>query len=220
MAIQVRDTKAGNSISAWVILNKKGEHVATVNAHYSNGGTVTVDVWNLGDKAVRESYAAAMATLEPKVRTVAIAKAERDALAKFDWRRMDEASNWAAFDLFGYQQGRAGGYGYDKFTAALAGLWIDGHRMANHSGCSLETERLLAQYKRACAKFEVRQPTEGQGVSISYAFPQDFQKTWDEKARKLGAHFANFNGGRYQSLYLKAGLERLEMLGYRVIQAI
>lgn len=56
MANQVRETSAGKSISAWVILNKKGVHVATVNAHYSNGGRVSVDVWNMGTEAVRRSF--------------------------------------------------------------------------------------------------------------------------------------------------------------------
>lgn len=36
MATQVRETAAGKSVSAYVVLNKKGEHVATVNLHYSS----------------------------------------------------------------------------------------------------------------------------------------------------------------------------------------
>ena len=32
------------------------------------------------------------------------------------------------------QTGKASGYGYDKFTAALAGLVIDGHTMSDHCG--------------------------------------------------------------------------------------
>lgn len=34
MANQVRETKAGAAISAYVVLNKKGEHVATVYAFF------------------------------------------------------------------------------------------------------------------------------------------------------------------------------------------
>ncbi len=82
MAKQVRSTNAGHSISAWVILNSKGEHVATVNAHYSNGGRVSVDVWNIGNKATRRSYESAMLRLAPEARAAAMAKAERDALKK------------------------------------------------------------------------------------------------------------------------------------------
>lgn len=40
----VCDTKAGKSISAYIVLNKKGEHVATVKAHFSDGGTCLVNV--------------------------------------------------------------------------------------------------------------------------------------------------------------------------------
>ena len=32
------------------------------------------------------------------------------------------------------QQGSASGYGYDKFTAALSGLTIDGHTLGDHCG--------------------------------------------------------------------------------------
>ncbi len=32
------------------------------------------------------------------------------------------------------QAGSAGGYGYDKLTAALAGMTIDGYTMADHCG--------------------------------------------------------------------------------------
>lgn len=42
----VRDTAAAKSLAAYVILNKKGEEVATVQAHYSNGGTCLVNVWD------------------------------------------------------------------------------------------------------------------------------------------------------------------------------
>lgn len=42
---QVRETKAGKSISAWVVLDKKNKVVANVQAHYSDSGAVTVDVW-------------------------------------------------------------------------------------------------------------------------------------------------------------------------------
>lgn len=45
----VRETAAGKSISAYVVLNKKGVEVATVQAHFSNGGRCLVNVWD--DKA-------------------------------------------------------------------------------------------------------------------------------------------------------------------------
>lgn len=84
---QVRETKSGGEISAWIILNKKKEHVATVQAFY--GQTVLVDVWHMKSDTP-------------------------------------------------LQQGKASGYGYDKFTAALSGLVIDGHEMTDHCGGRLE----------------------------------------------------------------------------------
>ena len=48
MTKYVRDTKAGKALSVKVILNKRGKHVATVQAHYSdnpNGSVCTVNVW-------------------------------------------------------------------------------------------------------------------------------------------------------------------------------
>lgn len=217
MATQVRETAAGKSISAYAVLNKKGEHVATVNAHFANSGRVTVDVWNLGGAADRCLAAAAKCGA---VTPAQLDNAEAASRAKRDWCQPEEHARFAAYDLFGMQQGSAGGYGYDKFTAALSRLWIDGHQLADNSGRGPATERLLAQYKRACAKHQVRTPTEGQGVAVAYAFPEGFDKAWREKAAKMGAHFANYQGGRWTSLYLEAGLKRLETLGYRVIQAI
>lgn len=42
---QVRETKPGKSLSAWVIL-KDGKRVATVQAAYLDSGSVWVDVWD------------------------------------------------------------------------------------------------------------------------------------------------------------------------------
>lgn len=49
---QVQDTKAGKSISAWIILDKKGHLIGRVHAHYSDGGTCTVDVWEYNEKGL------------------------------------------------------------------------------------------------------------------------------------------------------------------------
>lgn len=218
MAVQVRETKAGKSISAYVVLNKKGEHVATVNMHFSDGGRVTADVWNIGDKAVQACRIAAIkcGALKPET----FVKAVEASKVKRDWGNRQDHESHATYDLFGMQQGAAGGYGYDKATAALSGIWIDGHQLADHSRMSPATERLMSQYKRECEGFKVTTPIEGQGVSVSYALPAGFHKEWNLKAAKIGAYFTNFNGGRYTSIYLDSGLARLEKLGYRVIQAI
>lgn len=217
MATQVRDTKAGQSVSAYIILNSKGEHVATVNAHFANSGRVSVDVWNIGDKSAERCYNAAMATLKPEARAAAIAKAERDALAKYDWRRADDRTNWAAHDLFGLQQSHAGGYGYDKRTAALAGLWIDGQQLADHCGTVANAEKARAALFAQYCKFHDYSGERARAVEKGWD-----RAHWDKRAQKIGARFANWSTekNRYTSLHFQPGLERLETLGYRVICAI
>jgi hypothetical protein len=103
------------------------------------------------------------------------------------------------------QSGRAGGYGYDKTTAALAGLVVDGHTLADHCGRVPEAEkarvRLLAAYTRRRASHDA-----------AY---------WIEAARKIGASFANWQDGQgYTSLHFTAGLPRLAELGYTIIEGI
>lgn len=205
MANQVRDTAAGKSISADIVLNKRGEHVATVQAHFSNGGAVTVDVWNQGDAACCRSLATARKT------GAVTDKAFENALRNVPGYYSDEKSRdeYAAYTLFGLQQGRAGGYGYDKFASALAGLIIDGHTMADHCGTVPEAEKARARLFNAYCKAAANTGIES-------------QKAWDAKAYKIGARFANWDSenNRYSSLHFTAGMDRLTTMGYRVISAI
>lgn len=208
MAKQVRDTAAGQSISAYVVLNKKGEHVATVNTHFSNGGTVTADVWNHG-KSAQRCLGAALAcghlSADDYAKAVAASRDSRD------WCRNGEYEDFVADDLFGLQQGRAGGYGYDKTAAALAGLWIDGEQLADHCGVVTNVEKAKDAIQKAYNK-------ECDGEWVNRSTP----KSWADKAAKIGAHFANWetDSARFLSLHFVAGLLRLEVLGYTVIQAI
>lgn len=144
---QVRETAAGKSISAWVIINKKNVHIATVQAHFGNS-EARVDVWGIGTML---------------------------------------------------HQGKAGGYGYDKMTAAMAGAVIDGIKLYDHCGGHNDKaiEKALAQYNK--------------------------DKTLQNKIEKrLGARFTNWSSEKqaYTSLYYCSGLDRLSALGYRIIQAI
>lgn len=213
MATQVRETSAGKSISAWVILNKKGVHVATVNAHYSNGGRVSVDVWNIGTAAVGNSFAIARANGR-------ISDADLDKLISKapDYYTTDDSRlDWAAYQAMGLQQSTAGGYGYYKFAAALSGLVIDGHTMADHCGQVPEAEKARAALMRQYCKFHDYSGERARAAEKGWD-----QGHWNKRAARIGASFANYSTkkGRYISLHFHGGLKRLSELGYQVIQAI
>lgn len=212
MTKQVRETTAGAVISAWVILNKKGQHVATVNAHYSNGGRVTVDVWNIGE-AVQRSFSTARIT-----GAISDAKAAQTAAKAPDYYT-DDASrlDWAAYDAMRMQQSSAGGYGYDKFAAALSGLVIDGHTIADHCGQVPEAEKARAALMRQYCKFHDYSGERTRALENGWD-----QAYWNKRAARIGASFANYNTEkeRFTSLHFTSGLDRLRELGYQVIQAI
>ena len=213
MTKQVRETTAGASISAWVILNKKGQHVATVNAHYSNGGRVSVDVWNMGTEAVRRSFDTARAN--GRIGDADLAK--RIGKAPDYYKTEESRLDWAAYDAMGMQQSAAGGYGYDKLTAALSGLIIDGHTMADHCGQVPDAEKARAALMRQYCKFHDYSGERARAAEKGWD-----RKHWDKKAARIGASFANYTSEkeRFTSLHFTSGLDRLRELGYQVIQAI
>jgi hypothetical protein len=193
----VHDTKAGKSISAYVVLNKKGEHVATIKAHFSDGGTCLVNVHDFNGE---------------------------------------------------FQHATAGGYGYDKFAAALSGMTIDGHKMTNHAssegapkppkgrktfprdyrpkkGYSLANYTSISKatgytiyrdewIKRAYAELGIAD--ESNDVK---------NERWDEvseKARELENAWRESDDCEtgYSSCFRESGLKYLQAIGYKVIQAI
>lgn len=104
---------------------------------------------------------------------------------------------------------KAGGYGYDKKAAALSDFTIAGHRLADHCG-----------YVEAPAMKRAAQLLKQQLVG---RVERDYRKL----AEKIGFRFTNWHtdsthpkGGYYLSVYPEPGLSRLEMLGYRVVQAL
>lgn len=117
-------------------------------------------------------------------------------------------------------QKKAGGYGYDKACAALAGAVIEGFQMANHCGHGEPAHekakvRLMAAYKKRA----------NSGVPIS---PEE-SRVWEAKAKKIGARFANYSPRKaadgsefyaYISLHTQSGLDRLRDIGFRVIQVL
>lgn len=107
MSNYVRETKAAKSISAKLIF-KGSRLVATVQISYSAGGVCLVNIWQEAEAAKRSAAARAKAGKPFKA---------------------EEYRNPGAF-----QWGRAGGYGYDKATAALARMIVDGHELTDHCG--------------------------------------------------------------------------------------
>lgn len=202
MAKFARDTNAGKSISAYIVLDKKGRHVATVNAYFPDSGGCTVDVWNHIDGADKCLAAALKCGAVSKTAFAkTIAESEK---ARASWGAQDHYS-LAAHDTFGVQQSRG-----NDLAGALAGLFIDGVRLADHSGKSEQTDKLLKAYQRAAT-------TVGRAENN-----REFQKPWDAKAARIGAYFANYSStyAAYSSLFHFAGLDRLSHDGYQVIQAI
>lgn len=181
--IYVRETAAGKSIKAFVILDRKGAEVATVNCHFSDGGVCLVNVWQSTAPALKSQAAFAKANPQAKP------SKDRD---------------------FYFQHAKASGYGYDKETSALSGLYIDGHLLTDH-----------------CSRLGAPKPPKGRKT-----FPRD------TKAPK-GYSFANYADGAktfhdgtrfhpdmpetesgYADCYRDSGLKFLTAIGYRVHQAI
>lgn len=213
---QVRETAAGRSISAYVVINPKGDHVATVQAHFANSGGVLVNVWTHGDKAAARVVKGLGLELDESGR---IAKGKH----KGAWPY--EAAN---------QSGHAGGYGYDKFTAALSYLNIDGHMMSDHCGQRAKPPRGLsyfpADYKPAkgysLANYGKYDATTGKRLD-SFVWRNQAEKELGEgapweavKAREKEIEAAAVWVAGYDSCYRVEGLNYLSAIGYHVIQAI
>jgi hypothetical protein len=220
MSKYVRETAAGKSISAYVIL-KGSRKVATVQASFSNGGRVLVNVWQDGEAAERS------------------AKAREKAGNPF---KPEKYGSPAAF-----QHDSAGGYGYDKFTSALAGMVIDGHEMADHSsrlnapkppkGCTLFPRDYKAPKGYDLANFtEISKATghriyrdawmvracEALGFAPDKALSTEDHDAVYWKANEMETAWRASDDcvTGYSDCYRKDGLNYLKAIGYTVIQAI
>lgn len=105
-------------------------------------------------------------------------------------------------------QKKVTGYGYDKAAAALAGAVIDSVGIADHCGKSDPSTESLKSWIWDSYNHAVNSGLPP--VSII------------EKARENGFNFANWSSdeNRYRSLHVTSGLDRLERIGYTVIQGI
>jgi len=186
MSKYVSDTKAGKSISAWVILKGKRQ-VATVRAHFSDSGSVLVNVFQDAQGAERSEAAAARDGVKLK------------------------PNEWGEKSL-GFQHATAGGYGYDKLTAALSGLYIDGHVMTDHCSRKGAPKRPPNGLQRW--PYESKPPR-------GYEFANYQQRfiTFGFSSEKHEREDFTGNDG-YESCYRLPGLKYLEAKGYTVIQAI
>lgn len=165
MTKYVRETAAAKSIRALVILNPKGVHVATVQAHFGQS-RVLVNVWH-------------------------------------EYQKGKETPDM--------QHGQAGGYGYDKFTAALSGLTIDRHPMTDH--CS----RLKApKYPKGRNSYPSNFKVPKGYTLANYA---SGSKVYPDTGARVYSKLAPDESG-YTDCYRKEGLKYLESIGYRVITAI
>lgn len=167
----MKQIREASDTAAKIVLNKRGEHVATIQWRYGSGGGVQCDVWS---------------------------------------RKTGET--WLSLN----HQKKAGGYGYDKAAAALAGAFIEGYKMADHCGYVEESgekkrEALLKAYKRRVKAGEMS---------------REDHAAFEKKAARIGCRFANWNTPAvglphsWGSLHNENGLGRLEMLGFRVITAL
>lgn len=165
----MKQIREASDCTARIVLNKKGEHVATVQFRYGSGGGVQCDVWSKKDGYLQLTH-----------------------------------------------QKKAGGWGYDKAAAALAGSEIEGFKMADHCGHveaagEKKREALLKSYKRRVKAGEMS---------------REDHAIFEKKAARIGCRFANWNTpglglpNSWASLHNESGLGRLEMLGFRVISAL
>ncbi|MGE0211828.1 MAG: hypothetical protein AB7S41_09055 [Parvibaculaceae bacterium] len=162
----VRETKAAKQIAADLIM-RRGEEVARVLAYHGQGSCL-VNIFQ-GSKAAARCYAAAHKT----------------PLADVDAEK--------AYRAFGFQVGRAGGYGYDKFASAIAGLWIDGHKLNDH--CAVR-----------------RKPPNGRTT-----FPRDSKAP---KGWHFANYIEKEGEAGWLDCYRVQGLSYLEAIGYSVLRVL
>lgn len=131
------------------------------------------------------------------------------------------------------QSGSAGGYGYDKFTAALRGLKINGHVMTDHCGARIKPPKALGYFP---ANFKPRRgyslanygEYDSNGKRMGLNEFRDIAREklgesaeWDSVdsvAKRLRLE-AGLSPG-YSDCYRESGTDYLRALGYSIIEAI
>lgn len=193
----VNDTKAGKSVSAYVILNKKGVHVATVKAHFSDGGTCLVNVHDFNGEF---QFATASGYGYDKF-TSALSGMTIDG---------HEMSNHASNK--GAPKPPKGRKTYPRDYTPKKG-----YSLANYVSISRATGRAVYTndwYEKAYAE-----------LGISDASGDVKNERWDEvkeKAFQLQQAWQESDDCEtgYSSCFRESGLSYLRAIGYQVIQAI
>ena len=108
-------------------------------------------------------------------------------------------------------QGRATGYGYDKYAAALHGAVIDGHKLYDHSSSIERDPDAPAALLRMWRKYRDPKVTPDGRRALAAAMSAHHGVT---------LHNWSTDTGLYTSAHYASTLERLELLGYQVINAI
>lgn len=178
----VRETAAGKSISAYLITRGTKE-IATVLSHYGNGGSVLVNVFQRDEAAKRTAKA--------------ITK---------QWKLIQPMDP----GKYSFQHARAGGGGYDKFTAALTGMWIDGHELNDHCGSKLKPPEGRKTWPR-----DAKAP---KGYQFANYITQYLGWYRGEDEKRLNPQFQGEEG--WPDCYRLEGLKYLEAIGYTVRQVI
>lgn len=157
---KVRDTKAGQAISCYAVVDKKGNLVSKVHVYYSESGSVTVNAMNMNPE-----YGPS------------------------------------------FQESKAGGFGYDKFTSALSGMTIAGHYISDHCemslyhkrGYFLKSDKLKKGY--SLANYGLFDPETGKEVS------------------KIVKDCPSAISG-FKNAFRESGLDILKYYGFNVIQVL
>lgn len=227
----VRETAAGRKLSAFVIM-KGARHVANVQVYH--GQTCRVDVFQHGPAALKSVHAYIRDNKEaPKVRD-------------FDGAIIpaDTPENLQKLADYWQQWGSAGGSGYDKETAAMAGLYVDGNRLTNHCEESAKPPRGLpcfpTDYKLprgwslANHSSWIRDDKDSPWLTLDFEqsrvkrlmgapsrYCKDLSKSEQSALEQLQNAKArgDFMSG-YGSCFKEHGLRYLESRGYSVIRAI
>lgn len=225
---RIDETDAGKSIGVAVIM-RGSRHVATMRSYHAKTGGVTVEIYQNGEALARCHKAL---PLSEKDRARMLAN-----LPDYYQNAKPEAlESWLAHERFSVQRGHAGGYGYDKKTAALSGMIVDGLALSNHCGRDKSSARWLREWRKVrksggdTSKVEERarkagysfanwQGAEAESIARNMKRHGMTEKQARERCSGYSDEFTRKHGG-YMDCYRREGLEFLAARGYHIIHGI